>query len=359
MTGDAVSSVEMAVFSGSGRRMATCGHSRSIRLWDPVEGVKIRVGKSSHPAYVTHVAASREGRRVVSGSVDGTLLVWRTDRPAPIATFKVNGVTSLAISPNGDSVVAGTDGSWDRAEADGRGRIVFWSLDEESGRREFEIRPAPTALRFSADGRFLAVAATRSEDPFANRTSRAVPRRIVVWDVAKEEVCCELITEREEVQSVQFGQHPDQLAGLSRRGRVALWDLSAGSQLASLDLKSRVAALGPQGNTAFVVRNVRDEAAMLVHCIRGRAETREWRLRLRRCGLLATSRADTVAVIGETASKGGVTRSLALQVYRSSTGELVCDHAVDAFPSCLAFSEDGRRLLAGQMDGTILVWGAR
>ena len=55
----------------------TGGHDKTVRIWDARTG-ELLLTLSGHDGWVTTVAFSKDGRRIVSGSFDGTIKVWQT-----------------------------------------------------------------------------------------------------------------------------------------------------------------------------------------------------------------------------------------------------------------------------------------
>ena len=59
---------------------------KTVRVWDADRGVEIGSPLQGHTEYVTSVAFSPDGTRIVSGSVDKTVRVWDADRGVEIGS---------------------------------------------------------------------------------------------------------------------------------------------------------------------------------------------------------------------------------------------------------------------------------
>ena len=73
---------------------------------------------------------------IVTGSVDGTVKLWRRQDGRCLTTLSghTNTIWSLAYNPEGNIIVSGSQ--------DGIAR--FWDLEEESFLREFKHQESPT-----------------------------------------------------------------------------------------------------------------------------------------------------------------------------------------------------------------------
>ena len=56
-----------------------------MRVWDADTGQPVGQPFTGHTNYVNDVAFSPEGKRIVSGSEDGTLRLWNADTANPSA----------------------------------------------------------------------------------------------------------------------------------------------------------------------------------------------------------------------------------------------------------------------------------
>ena len=69
-------SVSSVAFSHDGKRVVSGSDDGTVRLWDAETGEAIGEPFQSHDGPVSSVAFSHDSKRVVSGSSDGTVRVW-------------------------------------------------------------------------------------------------------------------------------------------------------------------------------------------------------------------------------------------------------------------------------------------
>ncbi|MEO1527598.1 MAG: WD40 repeat domain-containing protein, partial [Planctomycetota bacterium] len=90
------------------------------KLWDSETGQEL-ASLSGHSAWVHAVAFSPDGRRIVSGSRDNTLLVWDTETQKIVARFAAESpIYGVAVS--GQRIAAG----------DSLGNVHFLTLENDN-----------------------------------------------------------------------------------------------------------------------------------------------------------------------------------------------------------------------------------
>ncbi len=176
-----------------------------LKLYDVESGRELRQF-SGHKEPVYCAAFTPDGRRLVSGSADGTVLVWEVGSGAGPRSLDVGGksaVLSVAVSPDGRRLLTG----------DANSRLRLWNLDD--GEEVYDARTAHSGwlrgVAFSPDGR----RALTGGDDFLVR----------LWDVDEGAEKRHFTGHTEGVTGVAF--LPDGRTGVSggADGTVRLWRL--------------------------------------------------------------------------------------------------------------------------------------
>ena len=94
----------------------------TITIWEAASGSEI-VTLGGHKSPIHSIAYSPDGKRIVSGSFDGTIKVWDASNGDELMTLPSDGALAIAFSPDGKTI-AGAGGP-------GKGDITLW----ESGPR--------------------------------------------------------------------------------------------------------------------------------------------------------------------------------------------------------------------------------
>jgi outer membrane protein assembly factor BamB len=173
------------------------------------------VWRRAAPAAVESVAFNPDGKTVLSGLQDGTLILWDMATGEPLRRFErhAGSVSSVAFSPDGRTALSG---SFDR-------KLILW--DVETGREihRFEGHKAPVwSVAFSPDGRLA--------------LSGASDKALLLWDIETGQEIRRLEGYDAGVRNVAFS--PDGRAALVGIGSIAeanpglvLWDVQQGEEI--------------------------------------------------------------------------------------------------------------------------------
>jgi WD40 repeat protein len=93
-----------------GRRIISGSNDGTVKVWD-LDAARVLVTLHGHTQGVRACAAAPDGRRIISASDDGTLKIWDLGAGQVLATLKghTQGVRACAVTPDGRYVVSGAD----------------------------------------------------------------------------------------------------------------------------------------------------------------------------------------------------------------------------------------------------------
>ena len=204
--------VAAAAYSRDGKRIVTASLDKTARVWDARTGVQLAV-LSGHGGRVNSAAFSPDGARIVTASYDKTARIWDAGSGAQIAVLSGLGdrVYCAAYSPDGTRIVTASDDKdvhiWDAAT--GASLMVL------SGHRD-----QVWSATFSPDGSRIL---TTSRD----RTAR-------LWDAGTGAQFAVLAGHGDRVQSTAFSPDGTRVLSASYDRTARIWDARSGAQLAVL-----------------------------------------------------------------------------------------------------------------------------
>ncbi|MCX5637545.1 MAG: protein kinase [Planctomycetota bacterium] len=249
-----------------------------------------------HQGWVLSVALSPDGKRIISGSEDGMIKVW--DAATGIQMMTLCGhesfVNCVAVSLDGKRIVSGSKD----------GTIKVWDAETGSkvmtlrGHGRGELGGSVCCVAYSSDGKRI--------------ISGGDDQTLKVWDVEKGSELITLRIQESNVRSVAFSHDGKRIVSVGNLGvgHLKVWNAETGQEQISLD------------------PNTKD-----LHFLN-----------------VAFS-SDGKHIASVHSSKGTV------KIWDAETGsEVLTLHGHRSFIQSVAFSPDGRYILAGCVNGTLKIW---
>ncbi len=212
--------------------LASVSEDRSLRLWDVPAQEEIRQ-YDGHQAGLTSVAFSPDGERLVAGSIDRLLRLWEVDTGRLISTFEGHEATiwSVAFSPDGETIVSASE---DRT-------VRLWNTPDSDGNL---IVQTPTKTFTGHTNRVWSAAFHPNENLVASGSWDGTVR---VWnvDANSDEVVFQEPFAMYNREVLSLGFSPDGrllavgLRHVENDNPLKLWDFATGRELRSFDTKSR------------------------------------------------------------------------------------------------------------------------
>lgn len=205
-------SVNRAVFSPDGQRIATASTDKKIKIWDATSGAELQT-LSGHGSNVTWVCFSPDGQRIASSSSDKTIKIWDAFTGKELNTLKghTDIVLSVSFSPDGKRIASsGHDAS-----------VRIWDL---ARRKEQKIltghKGRVYGVDFSSNGQQVA--------------SASADGTIKLWDAASGAELQTLSGHGGHVTSVCFSPDDRRIASTGWDNSLRIWDAVNGKQLKNI-----------------------------------------------------------------------------------------------------------------------------
>lgn len=353
-------------FSSDGTVLAVGGDDRQIRLWHR-DGTRLRT-LIGHVGPVQELAFTRDGRRLVTASWDGTLKIWNWSAGDLLQTLTghTDRIWDLELSADGETLASA---SWDNtvrlwqfrhpalvrfqnhtapiidvaASPDGRTiatasddfAVQLWQPD---GRPDIRLEghgKEVYSVAFSPDGELLASGGRESAIVFHSRDG-GTPQQVIAEAHAEQPIW-----------SLDFSPDGQWLVSGGNDGTVKLWrrdGTPVSSFLGRHDSLLREVAFDPRGRT--IASASLDGTAKL------------WSLR---GGLLTVFTGHEAGVNGLAFSPDGRVLATAsddrtIKLWRRNGELLRTLSGHDGEVSDVAFSPDGRLLASAGWDDTVRLW---
>lgn len=211
--------------SGNGKHLAAISSSvplssgnKQAALWD-LAG-KRRMTFEGHTQGITALALSGDGKMLLSGSYDGSALLWDTGSGKKLQTFRRSefGMYAVALSEDGRTAVTGGQKENAKAFSPAHGATVW---DTESGKKLQTILPdaVPWGIALTADGKKCLMGLSGID--------------AVLWDVVRDKQLQVFKGHSNGIRSVALSRDGKFAVTASHDKSVLLWDVADGRKLQS------------------------------------------------------------------------------------------------------------------------------
>jgi WD40 repeat protein len=243
--------VEVALFRGhggaiesqvgvspDGRRLLSGSWDKTLILWDRETAQPLR-RLEGHTAPVRGVAISPDGRRALSGGDDTVVRLWDLESGETIREFHghTEWVFSVAVSPDGRLGYSSSGGVYDQDWQDGTDSAIrVWDLEAGQEVRKLEGHKGIVwSVATSPDGRHV--------------LSGGRDAAVILWDAKSGTEIRRFRGHTDEVQCVAFLPDGRRAVSGSNDRTIRLWDVETGQEIHSFDAQSPInwLAVSPDG----------------------------------------------------------------------------------------------------------------
>lgn len=206
--------VTSVAYSADGRMLVSGSNDNTIMLWDAASGQALGAPLRGHSDNVLSVDLSPDGQIVASGGADKKVILWDAASGQQLGeplTGHTTAVSSVAFSPDGNSLATS-----------GGNTILLWDLSGSIPiSKALAVHTAAVrTVSFSPDGTLLA--------------SGGDDKVVHLWDVSRgKSAGAPLSGHNGLLRSVAFSPNGQMLASASEDGAILLWDLAGEPTLIS------------------------------------------------------------------------------------------------------------------------------
>ncbi len=322
-----IDAVNNIAWSPDGKWLASAGNDRTVQVWDASTG-STRFARASHAAVVWSVAWSPDGKYLASAGTDGKIQIWDTGSGKALSTFSdqdPSNIESVAWSPDGKRLAA----------ARTKGYVQVW--DTSTGKVIHSYTNYPAAVynvAWSPDGKRLATAVGDGT--------------VWVWDIGTEHQPFIYNGHTKAVYSVAWSPDGKRLASASGDRTVQIWTEGVESTLFAYTGHAAAVysvAWSPDGirlasaglDKTVQEWNISAKSALIYHNHIGAVKSAAW------------------SPDGKQIASAGIDGKV--EVWDASSGNIFF---TSQYPGAtlysVAWSPDGKRLAAASGDGTVQVW---
>jgi WD40 repeat protein len=347
--------ISCVAFSPDGKRIASSSQDQTVKLWDAQTGREERTFQG-HTSPVNSVAFSPDGKRLVSAGFDKTVKVWTL--PEPVAASPAPEPEPTVQPPQPGNAVRLLLGHTDRVHSisfsrDGKralscsadGTVRVW--DVQTGKELFDVlkakRPDVQVATWTSDGRYAVVGTARAG-------------QAIHYDVEARKFLSSTssLTSGEGAAATALAFLPDNERVLfaNSLGDVRLYRSPAFGTLSDTKFPR-----DPARRAVYSVGVSADGRFGILGCSDGLVQIYDLAT-LRETRRLIGHKADVLGVgLSKDGSRALTAADQTVRVWQAQTGKtLYTCKGHTGKVTCLALATDGRRAVSGSEDKTLRVW---
>jgi len=361
--------VSTVALSPDGKKIITGSRDNTAKVWDVRTG-KLLLNLIGHKEWVISAAFSPDGKKIITGSFDSTIKVWELNSGKILIDIKEKNskIKSAAFSSDGKKILtASLDNAarlWDAAsgkllmELKGHTNNVWSASYSPEGSKILTYSEDGTAKIWSAiSGQLLfnlnGHSANISSASFSSDGKRLVTassdKICKVWDMSTGQLLYELKGHTETVYAAVFTPDGNRIISVSLNGVMKDWDANSGTYIK--DLKGHTDAIWSinfSSDGSKIVTASNDKTAKVWDIASGQLLTD---IKEQKAALyVAIFNRDGRQII--TAAKDGSTK-----IWNAQTGSLVFDLKSHTKPvKNIAFHPDGQTILTTTGSEAAKIW---
>ncbi len=324
--------VESVAFSPDDTQVvsSTCLGDKTVRIWDVKTGQLVKK-LTGHVYGIRSVMFSPCGLRIIAAEVDEAVCIWDASTGELVKYFSSNGsqgIRPIAISHDGQKIIAqGSKNSslqvWDITDVERDSDLPefakFLTFVSNTGMEVSFFTREQLLYEVTGLTIDLVLSATFSHD--GTRIACADGQSIHVWNLTEGKRSTKLEGHTDKVVCVAFSLDGKQVISSSLDNTIQTWDVTTGQQL----------------------KEFGSDAASL------RRDRRHFDLQH-----LALSKDGTLACAAY-----GRSLPVDILILDTASGKVMTEHHVSEKVTCLSFSPDSARLIAGLDTGSLIIWDVR
>lgn len=200
--------VEDAIFSRDNRFIITLARKHTIEIWGAQTGKRIRVISTGKHRAISLVNHPKEKNSIITGGKDHTIQIWDTSRAKSTAVLRghVSNVYTIAVNVKGDTLVSGSHD----------GTIIIWDLTKNALKQTIRQahRGPVNSIDIHPNGKMFA--------------SGGKDKKVRLWSLPGGTPVRTLTEHLRDVRKVGFHPEGTLLASSSNDTTLILWNWATG-----------------------------------------------------------------------------------------------------------------------------------